>query len=267
MQQDRPGESRPRILIVDDEPNVRDTVAFNLQREGLEVSFASDGVAAIDLARSLQPDVVVLDIMLPGIDGFQVCRTIREESTVPILLLSARGEEIDRVVGLELGADDFLAKPFAMRELVARVRAMLRRARMVTPGREGRVAAGTVAPHQPLSPAAIPEHLPAIGEQTVRAGDVTIDMPRRQVRVAGLQLELKSKEFDLLVYFTRHPGIVLTREALLREVWGYLHPVDTRTVDVHVRWLRQKIEHDPAEPLRIVTVRGHGYRFVAQYAT
>lgn len=263
MQQDRPGESRPRILIVDDEPNVRDTVAFNLRREGLDVSFASDGVAAIDLARSLRPDVVVLDIMLPGIDGFQVCRTIREESTVPILLLSARGEEIDRVVGLELGADDFLAKPFAMRELVARVRAMLRRARMVMPSQ---VPNGAVtSPHEQL-PATVPEYHPAPVEPTIRAGDVTIDVPRRQVRVAGVQLELKSKEFDLLVYFTRHPGIVLTREALLREVWGYLHPVDTRTVDVHVRWLRQKIEQDPAEPLRIVTVRGHGYRFVAQHA-
>lgn len=264
MQQDRPGESRPRILIVDDEPNVRDTVAFNLRREGLDVSFASDGVAAIDLARSLRPDVVVLDIMLPGIDGFQVCRTIREESTVPILLLSARGEEIDRVVGLELGADDFLAKPFAMRELVARVRAMLRRARMVTPRR---VRDGAVTTVQELPPVTVAEDHPASVEPTIRAGDVTIDVPRRQVHVAGDQIELKSKEFDLLVYFARHPGIVLTREALLREVWGYLHPVDTRTVDVHVRWLRQKIEQDPAEPLRIVTVRGHGYRFVAQHAT
>lgn len=266
MQRDQPGESPPRILIVDDEPNVRDTVAFNLKREGLDVSFASDGVAAIDLARSLRPDVVVLDIMLPGIDGFQVCRTIREESTVPILLLSARGEEIDRVVGLELGADDFLAKPFAMRELVARVRAMLRRARMVTPVREGMDVESAVATRQAVPPVTDAEHVSAAGAQMIRAGDVSIDVPRRQALVAGQPLELTSKEFDLLVYFTRHPGIVLTRQALLREVWGYLHPVDTRTVDVHVRWLRQKVEHDPAEPLRIVTVRGHGYRFVTQHA-
>lgn len=263
MQRDRPGDSRPRILIVDDEQNVRDTVAFNLQREGLDVSFASDGVAAIDLTRSLRPDLVVLDIMLPGIDGFQVCRTIREESTVPILLLSARGEEIDRVVGLELGADDFLAKPFAMRELVARVRAMLRRARMVTAGHE---PDGAVGAHRSRTGSTIVDQPLAAEEPTIRAGDVTIDVRRRQVWAGGAQLELTSKEFDLLVYFTRHPGIVLTREALLREVWGYLHPVDTRTVDVHVRWLRQKIEHDPGEPLRIMTVRGHGYRFVAHHA-
>jgi two-component system alkaline phosphatase synthesis response regulator PhoP len=266
MHHGHPGDARPRILIVDDEPNVRDTVAFNLKREGLDVSFASDGVTAIDLARSLQPDVVVLDIMLPGIDGFQVCRTIREESTVPILLLSARGEEIDRVVGLELGADDFLAKPFAMRELVARVRAMLRRARMVTPAR---VSNGPLELPQSRPSLTAPEESDpdrARQVQVVQAGDVTIDVPRRQVLVAGRQLDLKPKEFDLLVYFVRHPGIVLTREALLREVWGYFHPVDTRTVDVHVRWLRLKIEDDPAEPLRIVTVRGHGYRFVTQHA-
>lgn len=266
MHQGHPDETRPRILVVDDEPNVRDTVAFNLKREGFDVSFASDGIAAIDLARSLHPDVVVLDIMLPGIDGFQVCRTIREESTVPILLLSARGEEIDRVVGLELGADDFLAKPFAMRELVARVRAMLRRARMVTPAR---VSNGTSGSAQSSPSLTTPEHDdldPSSQVQVVQAGDVVIDVPRRQAQVAGRQLDLKPKEFDLLVYFVRHPGIVMTREALLREVWGYFHPVDTRTVDVHVRWLRLKIEDDPADPLHIVTVRGHGYRFVAQHA-
>ena len=267
MQWGQAGESRPRILIVDDEPNVRDTVAFNLRREGLDVSFASDGVAAIDMARSLQPDVVVLDIMLPEIDGFQVCRTIREESTVPILLLSARGEEIDRVVGLELGADDFLVKPFAMRELVARVRAMLRRARMApVVAVPGDVNGGRQREAVPTSGGPAPNDEGHSG-QTLQAGDLTIDIPRRQALLAGTPLDLKPKEFELLVYFARHPGIVLTREALLREVWGYLHPVDTRTVDVHVRWLRQKIETDPAEPLRIVTVRGHGYRFVAQHAS
>jgi len=267
MQWGQSGESRPRVLIVDDEPNVRDTVAFNLRREGLDVSFASDGVAAIDMARSLRPDVVVLDIMLPEIDGFQVCRTIREESTVPILLLSARGEEIDRVVGLELGADDFLAKPFAMRELVARVRAMLRRARMAQTAPVSGDANGQRQREviQASTGAALDGTAPSW--QTLRAGDLTIDLPRRQAMLAGEPLDLKPKEFDLLMYFARHPGIVLTREALLREVWGYLHPVDTRTVDVHVRWLRQKIESDPAEPMRIVTVRGHGYRFVAQHAS
>lgn len=263
MHQVRSGERGKRILIVDDEPNVRETVAINLRREGLDVEFASDGLQAIEKARSSRPDVVVLDIMLPGIDGFQVCRTIREESTVPILLLSARGEEIDRVVGLELGADDFLVKPFAMSELVARVRAMLRRAKMVgstneheaaeNESRSGAVSLGTGATSDRRQP----------DSGSIESGDVSIDIRRRHASVAGEPIDLKPKEFDLLAYFVRQPGIVLTREALLREVWGYNYPVDTRTVDVHVRWLRQKIEENPSQPIRIVTVRGHGYRFVS----
>jgi len=248
MGQARSPEPQARVLVVDDEPNIRETIAINLQREGLDIAFAEDGLAALDKAREYRPDLVVLDIMMPGMDGFEVCRTLREESTVPILLLSARGEEIDRIVGLELGADDFLVKPFAMRELVAHVRAMLRRSRMspasATP--EPR-AAGTSEPG---------------GRDLIRAGDVEIDLPRRQVSLGGASLSLKPKEFDLLVYFVRHPGIVLSRDALLREVWGYDYPVDTRTVDVHVRWLRQKIEPVPSSPTRIETMRGHGYRFV-----
>ncbi len=249
----RSSEAQARVLVVDDELNIREMVAINLQREGLDVVFAVDGPEAVDAARTLFPDLVVLDIMLPGMDGFEVCRLIREESTVPILLLSARGEEIDRIVGLELGADDFLVKPFAMRELVARVRAMLRRARMA-----GSVAGG-------LEFASANGGLKAqvhSRSQVIQAGDVEIDIPRRQASLGGAALSLKPKEFDLLLYFARHPGIVLSRDALLREVWGYNYPVDTRTVDVHVRWLRQKIEQDPSEPSRIGTVRGHGYRFV-----
>ncbi|CAA9581470.1 MAG: Phosphate regulon transcriptional regulatory protein PhoB (SphR) [uncultured Thermomicrobiales bacterium] len=259
MHQARSVEQGKLILIVDDEPIVRETVAINLRREGLKVVFASDGLEAIETARSANPDVVVLDIMLPGMDGFEVCRTIREESTVPIILLSARGEEIDRVVGLELGADDFLVKPFAMRELVARVRAMLRRAKMVTAA--GEPASATVEPaRRPGAPVAGRAQLDS---GRIESGDVAIDVPRRRASVAGEMLDLKPKEFDLLAYFVRQPEIVLTREALLREVWGYAYHVDTRTVDVHVRWLRQKIEDDPAQPRRIVTVRGHGYRFVS----
>ena len=247
-------EPQARVLVVDDEPNIREALAINLRREGLDVVFASDGLQAVDMARSAKPDLIVLDIMLPGMDGFQVCRTIRDESTVPILLLSARGEEIDRIVGLELGADDFLVKPFAMRELVARVRAMLRRSRMVvtSPG----------STEHPVSADGSGE--PAANGQAkpILAGDVQIDVPRRQAKLAGTELSLKPKEFDLLLYFASHPGIVLSRDALLREVWGYDYPVDTRPVDVHVRWLRQKIELDPAAPRRIETMRGHGYRFV-----
>jgi DNA-binding response OmpR family regulator len=170
---------------------------------------------------------------------------------VPILLLSARGEEIDRIVGLEMGADDFLVKPFAMRELVARVRAMLRRVRMtaVPPPVDDERAVESASTS------------PSNGD-VLRAGDVEIDVPRRRVTVSGAEIELKPKEFDLFLYLARHPGIVLSRDALLREVWGYNYPVDTRTVDVHVRWLRKKIEQDPSEPSRIETMRGLGYRFV-----
>ncbi len=255
-------ESKPLVLVVDDEPTVRETIAINLRREGLEVAFASSGTEAVEQARRLTPDLIVLDVMLPGMDGFEVCRVVREQSTVPILLLSARAEEIDRVVGLEIGADDYLTKPFAMRELVARVRAMLRRSRMQAP---------LVSPPSPELPSVFSEPFKAaVGGDSVPvntsgciiAGGISIDVPRRQVHSAGESLSLTSKEFDLLLYFVRHPGIVLSRDALLREVWGYNYPVDTRTIDVHIRWLRQKIEVDASAPLRIITVRGHGYRFV-----
>jgi DNA-binding response OmpR family regulator len=247
------------VLVVDDEPTVRETIAINLKREGIDVALASSGTEAIDRARALGPalDLIVLDVMLPGIDGFEVCRIIREQSTVPILLLSARAEEVDRVVGLEIGADDYLTKPFAIRELVARVRAMLRRRRMMA-----------VSPRLSTDPAEAgtertpPFDLTPSTDMKTTAGDVQIDVPRREAIVAGESVVLRSKEFDLLLYFARHPGIVMSRDALLREVWGYRYPVDTRTVDVHIRWLRQKIEADPANPQRLLTVRGHGYRFV-----
>ncbi len=232
------------ILVVDDEPTLRDTIAYNLRREGFDVLLAADGVEALALARGQRPDLLVLDIMLPGIDGLQVLRTLRAESTVPILLLSARGDEFDRVLGLELGADDYLPKPFAMRELIARVRAGVRRARMAAPE---------------ASPAPEPT-----GRDRIVAGALVIDTQARIVTFAGDEVALKPKEFDLLVYLARHPGVALTREALLREVWGYAYPVDTRTIDVHVRGLRQKLEADTEDGGLIETVRGHGYRFAAR---
>ena len=244
------------ILLVDDEPSLRDAVSYSLRREGYSVSLAEDGSQALAVARSVRPDLIVLDVMLPGVDGLQVCRTLRSESTVPILLLSAKGEEIDRVVGLEIGADDYLTKPFAMRELLARIRAMLRRAKMPLPeeavGSDGHGAGGaTDADGDASVPAVI-------------AGDLVIDASRRLATLGGEPLTLRPKEFDLLLYFARHPSIVLSRDALLRRVWGYGYPVDTRTVDVHVRWLRQKIEIDPSQPRRVETVRGYGYRFVSE---
>jgi DNA-binding response OmpR family regulator len=242
---------RATVLVVDDEATLRETVAYNLEREGFGVELASDGKQALEIARSAHPDLVILDIMLPQTDGLQVCRTLRGESTVPILLLSARSEEFDRVLGLELGADDYLTKPFAMRELLARVRAMLRRVKMQTDDR--------IVPTNGLTVRVADSDDKSAA---LKAGDVEIDLARREARVGDQELFLKPKEFDLLTYLVRHPGIVLSRDALLREVWGYEYPIDTRTVDVHVRGLRQKLEQDPSNPQRIETVRGYGYRFV-----
>jgi DNA-binding response OmpR family regulator len=233
------------ILVVDDEATLREMIEFNLRREGFDVLLAEDGEQALRLAHGASPDLIILDIMLPVIDGLHVLRSLRRDSTVPVLLLSARGEEIDRVLGLELGADDYLAKPFAMRELVARARAMIRRSRI-----------------SPLDNASANESQGKLGSrQVITIGDLAIDIAARQVRVQGDLIELKPKEYDLLLYLMKHPGVVLSRDALLREVWGYAFPVDTRTIDVHVRGIRQKIERDPSQPALIETVRGYGYRF------
>jgi DNA-binding response OmpR family regulator len=245
------------VLVVDDEATLREAVAYNLKREGWAVEQTDNGNAALALARAHKPDLVVLDVMLPGLDGLQVCRALRAESTVPILFLSAKGEEVDRVLGLELGGDDYLVKPFAMRELVARARAMIRRSQMVPVA-----AAGS----GPLPASATPETgpgqaLPKGNDHLLTAGSLSVDVARRTARLNGEPVVLKPKEFDLLAYLMRHPGIVLSREALLREVWGYDYPVDTRTVDVHVRWLRLKLETEPSNPRWVETVRGYGYRF------
>jgi DNA-binding response OmpR family regulator len=254
-------EPEPRtILVVDDEPSISEPIAYTLRKEGYRVEIAATGTEAIAMARRLRPDAIVLDVMLPGVDGLQVCRTLRAESTVPILLLSAKGEEIDRVVGLELGADDYLAKPFAMRELLARVRAMLRRVEMMSG-----LPLGTAVRVDETRPdaltAARPPHVPA--EDVVRVGDLVVNRARREAAIGAKPLALRPKEFDLLYFLASHPNVVHSRKVLLQRVWGYDYPIDTRTVDVHVRWLRQKIEQDPQYPARIETVRGFGYRLVA----
>ena len=236
--------SSANVLVVDDEPILRETISYTLVREGFAVHVASDGEEALELARTTNPDVIVLDIMLPRIDGLQVLRSLRATSTVPIILLSARGDEIDRVLGLELGADDYLAKPFAMRELIARVRAIVRRIRM-TPDDS---SAPMVESNRVL----------------LTTGALSIDVLARRATVGATTLELKPKEFDLLVYLARHPGSIISRDALLREVWGYDYPVDTRTIDVHVRGVRQELETDPSLTGLIETVRGYGYRFTGQ---
>jgi DNA-binding response OmpR family regulator len=230
-----------RILVVDDEPALVDTIRYNLKREGHEVSVAYDGLEALEVARRQQPDLIVLDVMLPKLDGFEVCRQLRAETTSPILMLTAKASEIDKVVGLEIGADDYLAKPFSFRELIARVRASLRRVQMLR------------AEARPAGP---------VDEQLV-AGDLVVDLGRHEVRKAGQPIPLKPKEFDLLAYLMRNRGRVLTRDVLLQNLWGYEYDGGTRTVDVHVRGLREKIEDDPSTPYWIQTVRGVGYRFRA----
>lgn len=231
-----------KILVVDDEVSLQETLTYKLEKEGYQVEVAGDGLTALELARSTNPDLIILDVMLPGMDGFEVCRTLRQETNIPVLMLTARDDEIDRVVGLEVGADDYLPKPFSMRELIARVKALLRRVRLI------REEVGTAAQEVNLP-------------QIMTFGDLEIDMTRREVRLNGVVVPCKPKEYDLLTFMGQHKGRVLTREMILERVWGWGFMGDSRTVDVHIRWLREKIEPIPENPQRIVTVRGAGYRF------
>ncbi len=232
------------ILVVEDEPSLQETLVYNLEKQGYVVEASGDGRLAIESARRLNPDLIILDIMLPGLDGFEVCKILRKEMTVPILMLTARDDEIDRVVGLEIGADDYLTKPFSMRELMARVKAQLRRTDML---------------REEMSKLITPE---ADAQQEVLTfNNLRINLTRREVLLDDQVLALKPQEYDLLLFFAQHKGQMLSREFLLERVWGWDYVGDSRTVDVHVRWLRQKIEKDAAEPARIITVRGGGYRF------
>ena len=243
-----PSAPQPTVLVVDDEQTLRDMLAYNLRREGYRVLTAADGAAAIPLAYAERPDLVILDVMLPGVSGFDVCRAIRRELTVPILMLSAREEEIDKVLGLELGADDYLTKPFGLRELLARVHALIRRTEML----RGAAPAGTAAAQEAPAPSPGP---------LLVSGDLAIDVARRTVTRAGQPLALKPKEFDLLAFLAGHAQQVFSREVLLDRVWGYDFVGGTRTVDVHIRWLRTKVEADPANPTVLETVYGVGYKF------
>jgi DNA-binding response OmpR family regulator len=223
-----------QVLVVDDEPTVREVVQHYLKREGYRVQVAADGPAALAALDAGPPDLIVLDLMLPGTDGLDVCRQVRARGATPIIMLTAKGHESDRVVGLELGADDYVVKPFSPRELVARVRSVLRRA-------------GT-----------------GDGQRTppLRAGDVTVDPATREVTVAGRPVSLTVREFDLLAFLVAHPRQVFSRGQLLRQVWEYTWLGDTSTVTVHMRRLRSKVEDDPSSPQRLQTVYGVGYRFV-----
>ena len=230
------------ILIVEDERALRDTLSYNLKKDGFAVEAVKDGRSALEAARRLKPDLIILDLMLPEIDGFEVCRILRKEMITPILMLTARDDEIDRVVGLEVGADDYLTKPFSMRELMARVKAQLRRSRLL---REEIVKTDASNKQQ----------------EKLTFGNLIINMTRREVKLDNEPLQLKPQEYDLLVFFAEHREQMLSREFILERVWGWDFIGDSRTVDVHVRWLRQKIEDDSSKPTRIVTVRGGGYRF------
>ncbi len=231
----------PVILVVEDDTPLRETLAYNLKREEYTVQAVGDGKLALEAARKYHPDLVLLDLMLPGMDGFEVCRILRHEMNIPILILTARDDEIDRVIGLEIGADDYITKPFSMRELMARVKAHLRRDRLI---RQELTLA-----QEPASP------------QVLAFADLIIDPLRREVLLGGNPLALKPKEFDLLLFLAQHRRQALSRQYLLSRVWGWDYAGGTRTVDVHVHGLREKIEPDPVHPVRIVTVRGSGYRF------
>lgn len=224
------------ILLIDDDKLITGPVKAALTAAGFNVAVAHDGAAGLALALQHKPDVVVLDIMMPVMDGWQVCRALREKSTVPILMLTALGEEVDRILGLELGADDYLTKPFSTRELLARIRAMLRRVAL--------------------------DHSEPV-KNRLQAGALTIDLDTRQAFSNGEPLNLRFKEFELLSLLMSRPGEVFSRAELFDRVWGTDWVGDTRTLDVHVRWLREKIEADPAHPQLIQTVRGVGYRFVS----
>ena len=228
-------DAAARHLLVEDEPSLIETVRYALEREGFVVVVARDGREALDRFAEQPPDLIILDLMLPAVSGLDVCRKIRESSTVPIVMVTAKDSEADKVAGLELGADDYVTKPFSVRELVSRVRAHLRRSQMTTPPADGELLVG---------------------------GAVRLDAVRHEVTVDGEPVAFPPKEFELLETFLRAPGRLLTREMLIQRIWGGDYVGDTKTLDVHVKRLRQKIERDPHEPKHLLTVRGLGYKFV-----
>ena len=229
-----------KILVAEDDETLQSVLKYNLTKEGYTVLTASDGLQALDITRREKPDLLILDLMLPKIDGLEVCRILRKEMIVPILMLTARADEIDKIIGLEVGADDYMTKPFSMRELTARVRAMLRRTHMIQESAE-QEGSGIQA--------------------NVRSGNLEIDPARHLVTVEGKLVNLNPKEFDLLFFLVRNKSQVFNRDTLLAKVWDYDYAGDTRTVDVHMRWLREKIEINPEMPAHLITVRGVGYKF------
>ena len=228
------GEMPDTVLVVEDEPNLLAALKYTLEREGYDALTADNGETGLRVARERSPDIVILDVMLPALDGFEICRLLRRESSVPIIMLTARGGEMDRVVGLEMGADDYVTKPFSMRELLARVRNTLRRSAAGGGGRQSEV---------------------------VVSGNLAIDLAGHTATLNGEPLDMKPREFALIAHLASNRGRAFTRDQILERLWGHDYIGDSRTVDVHVRWLREKIEPNPSKPSRIVTIRGVGYRF------
>jgi len=232
-----------KILVVDDDKNLLEVIKYNLVNEGYSVVIAENGTQAVEKARQEKPDLIILDVMLPEIDGLEVCRILRKEMSIPILMLSAKIDEIDKVVGLELGADDYIGKPFSVRELMARVRATLRR--------------GQLAEQKNTSKAKDQTE-----QRTILKGhELELDTVRHNVSLKGVPLTLTPKEFELLAFLLRYKGQVFGREQLMEKVWGYTFDGSKRTVDVHIRWLRQKIEENPEKPKILITIIGFGYKF------
>lgn len=227
----------PTVFIVEDEESFIEALEIGLKREGFKVHVARDGAEALSMFDSVKPDIVLLDVMLPKLSGTDVCRELRKKSQVPIIMVSAKGSEIDTVVGLEVGADDYIVKPYRLRELVARIRAALRRSSLT------------------------PTEIDEVGYGTVRIGDISIDPEQHVVTVRGTVTKLPLKEFELLYVLIANAGRVMTRETLIDRVWGTDYYGDTKTLDVHIKRLRSKIEADPANPSQVVTIRGLGYKY------
>ncbi|MCS6906927.1 MAG: response regulator transcription factor [Anaerolineales bacterium] len=229
-----------KILVVDDEPLIVESLIYSLEREGFQVMGIGDGSMVLETVQEYQPDLIVLDILLPGMNGIEVCKRLRARSTIPIIMLTARGDEVDRVLGLEVGADDYLPKPFSFRELLARIRALLRRVEM-------------------------DRYYPPLAAITI--GDLHLDLVARRLTKKGQEIQLSAREYELLSFLMRNAGRAISRKTILAQVWGEEWIGDERTLDVHIRWLRLKIEDDPALPFYLQTVRGYGYRFIASEET